>query len=229
MSEVHLPYNIVNIRGTSGSGKSTLVKRYLDEHPHEAIEMQLGDWKKPKIVAYQCNPYNFTEIGESLTGKLHLPETHPVFVIGRYETQCGGCDAMSYKGSHEDIEAMVRHFGGLGDVIFEGLTISSTITRWQRVATDYKNVGGTYWWAFMSTEEEECHQRIVGRSGREPKRKGPNQIADYQIKFRACRGHLNRLKEAGENVLELTSDNAGYQQLSSILSRVTWGPTVATA
>lgn len=208
---------IINIRGTSGSGKSTLVKRYLDEHQHEPILKQFGDWKKPKIVAYRCNPYTNAELAAAHAKGIPLVSLPFVYVLGRYETQCGGCDAMSYKGSHEDIETMVRHFGGTGEVIFEGLTISSTITRWQRVEEDFKKFGGTYWWAFMSTGEEECHQRIVGRSGREPKRKGPNQIADYQIKYRACRGHMTRLREANANVVELSSDDAGYKTLTSLL------------
>lgn len=198
---------IVNIRGTSGSGKSTLVKRFLNEHEHEPIEAQLGIWKKPKVVAYKVTAPKEPFIHYS--GFVRTFEPQITYVIGRYETQCGGCDALSYKGSHEDIEEMVRLGAAKGNVIFEGLTISSTLTRWQRISDDFP---GQFVWAFMMTPVEECYRRILARSGREPKRNDKG-IADHQIKYAGCIRHINQLKLKGEQVLELTSDDAGYQKL----------------
>lgn len=198
---------ILNIRGTSGSGKSTLVKRFLEENKNEPIELQLSDWKKPKIAAYKV----FREPFVSYTGYVR---TRPItYVVGPYRTQCGGCDALSYKGSHEDIEKLVREFASQGNVIFEGLTISSTVSRWQRISDAYP---GRFIWAFMMTPEDTCHERILGRSGREPKRQ-PNGLADYQIKYRGCMRHLETLKEQGEQTLELTSDNEGYEAMLKVL------------
>jgi GTPase SAR1 family protein len=111
---------IINIRGTSGSGKSTLVKRYLDEHNHEPVLGQLGPWKKAKVIGYRCTAW---------TGL-------PVYIIGRYETQCGGCDSMSYKG-----------------------------------------------------------------------------LADYQRKHHSCEFQMNRAIEEHERVIQLSSDNRGYEKL----------------
>src|SRR5688572_16155116 len=202
--------SIINIRGTSGSGKSTLVKRFLEDNHIEVepIELQLGEWKKPKIAVYRVVREPFVHYSGFVKTK---PDT---YIIGPYRTQCGGCDALSYKGSHEDIERLVRYYAGRGDVIFEGLTISSTVSRWQGISNDFP---GRFIWAFMMTPEEECHQRILARNGgREPKVK--NGLADYQIKYRGCMRHLETLKGQGERTLELTSDDAGYQKLLEALS-----------
>lgn len=201
---------IINLRGTSGSGKSTLVKRYLDEHPHEAISTTLSTWKKPNVVAYKC--FGSIEVeGDNPVAYEGLKK--PTYIIGRYETACGGCDALSYKGSHDDIEAMVRGAMEKGNVIFEGLTISSTLTRWRRISDENP---GQFIWAFMMTPVEVCYERILGRSGREPKR-DKNGIADYQIKHSGCMRHLASLKAEEQRVLELTSDDEGYQKLVEAL------------
>lgn len=193
---------IINIRGTSGSGKSTLVHRLLQEYEHEPLEATLSSWKKPKIVAY----------------KLKCPVIWDgcydwTYVIGRYETQCGGCDALSYKGSHNDIEEMVRAALEKGNVIFEGLTISSTLTRWRRISDEHP---GEFVWAFMDTPEEVCYERILARSGREPKRDARG-LADYQRKYRGCMQHVEQLREQGQRVEMLSSDDAGYQKLLELL------------
>lgn len=192
---------IVNIRGTSGSGKSTLVKRLLDEFPHEPVQAQWYDWKKPRTVGYLIKGFEADE-----------PD---LFIVGRYDTQCGGCDSMSYKGAHDDMEKMIREHAAAGhSVVFEGLTVSSTLTRWLGVSNDYPD----FWWAFMSTPEDVCHERILSRNGgKEPKHKGPHNLADYQIKYRACMRHVDQLKAQGEQVMLLSSDNVGYNLLLAAL------------
>lgn len=187
---------IVNIRGTSGSGKSTLVHQFLKDYPYEEVEAQLGPWKKAKVVAYKV-----------LTAV-------PTYVIGSYKSQCGGCDSLSYKGSHPDIEDMVRQGAAKGQVIFEGLTVSSTYTRWLGISKDFP---GQFWWAFMSTPVEVCYQHILARSGgREPKR-DRNGLADYNRKHRGCLVQRQRALDDNEQVIDLSSDDIGYAQLLTIL------------
>lgn len=203
---------IINIRGTSGSGKSTLVHRFLAEYPNEEIIDQFGPMKKPKVVGYKViGP--IPEIFVSYTGFVSRQPITPTYIIGRYATACGGCDSMSYKGSHDDIEAMVMRYAALGNVIFEGLTISSTITRWMRVSQAYP---GKMVWAFMNTPEEVCYQRIIARSGREPKRDNKG-LADYNRKFRGCVVQRQKLIEAGENVIDVASDDEGYRAIVGVL------------
>lgn len=204
---------IVNIRGTSGSGKSTLVHRFLAEHSHAPIMAQLGPWKKEKIVAYKCWETVFVPQGG---GKFLVEESQPPFtyIIGAYNTQCGGCDSMSYKGSHPDIEDLVRQAAAKGNVIYEGLTVSSTYSRWLGISKDFP---GEFYWAFMSTPLEVCYQRILARSGREPKR-DDRGLADYQRKHRGCQFQMQRARDEGEQVVELTSDDVGYAKLLEILN-----------
>lgn len=208
---------IINIRGTSGSGKSTLVRRYLDEHPWEPVMAQLSDWKKEKVVAYKCNPLSFKKtfafhVGDRITKEMQEPS---VYIMGRYETQCGGWDAMSYKGSHQDLEEMCIQAGAKGHVIFEGLTVSSSYTRWLNVSKAYP---GQMVFAFMDTEEEICHQRILARNGgREPKRDAKG-LADYNHKFRNCVVQSAKLEAMGERVVWLSSDDVGYSKLLELLA-----------
>lgn len=190
---------IINIRGTSGSGKSTLVHNLLAEFPKKAIYRQLGDWKKAKIVAYEVT----------------IPDAvWPTYVIGRYETQCGGCDAMSYKGSHNDIEALVREFAAQGNVVFEGLTISSTLTRWKKVDDDFPH---RYIWMFMETPEEECLRRILSRNGGRMPKVDSRGLADYQRKYRGCAKHIPELSYEGRRVAEIHSDEEGYKRFKKYL------------
>lgn len=192
---------IINIRGTSGSGKSTLVKKFLDYHPHDPIVNQLSDWKKEKVIAYKCWDYSKPEF--------------VAFVMGRYETQCGGWDALSYKGSHEDLETMCIAAAAKGHVIFEGLTVSSSYTRWLNVSKAYP---GQMVFAFMDTPEEVCHERILARNGgKEPKRDAKG-LADYNRKFRNCVVQSQKLADMGERVVWLSSDDAGYQKLLELLN-----------
>lgn len=195
---------IINIRGTSGSGKSTLVHRYLDEHAHEPILAQLSDWKKEKIIAYKVWDKGFTPVINPAT----------TFVMGRYETQCGGWDALSYRGSHADLEDMCIQAAAKGHVIFEGLTVSSSYTRWLNVSKAYP---GQMVFAFMDTPEEVCYERILARNGgREPKRDAKG-LADYNHKFRNCVVQSAKLEAMGERVVWLSSDDRGYNKLLELL------------
>lgn len=187
---------VINIRGTSGSGKSSFMHRLLKEFPNTPVEGILSDWKKPRIIGYEIQ-------GQSNT-----------YIIGSYRTQCGGCDSFSYKGSFEDMERMIREAMPHGNVIFEGLTVSSTLGRFLRISQENP---GTFAWLFMDTPEQECHRRILARNGgREPKR-DKNGLADYQKKYRGCVKQAKQLEELGEHVEWISSDDSGYKRIIEIL------------
>lgn len=203
--------SIINIRGTSGSGKSTLVHRYLAEHKHESLSTRLANWKSDKIVAYKC----FPEINEALPEEKKWLNNAMTYVIGRYETQCGGCDALSYKGAHDDIQEMLEAAAAKGNAIFEGLTISSTYGRWLKTSAKFP---GQFVWMFMNTPEEVCHQRILARNGgKEPKRDAKG-LADYNRKYQGCITQAAKLEEMGERVVWVSSDDSGYQKLLELLN-----------
>jgi protein gp37 len=70
---------VINIRGTSGSGKSTLVRQWLNKYPSKPLFGVLG---RCRPEAYAC----------AVPGV-----KYPLYVLGPYETPCGGCDAKCLK------------------------------------------------------------------------------------------------------------------------------------
>ena len=102
-----MTYNIVNIRGTSGSGKTTVVTRLLEEW--KLLGVPLGPAETRVIQGKE------RRIGH-LAGSL--------FIVGRYDTTCGGCDTMSWKGAADDVCDLVREKYRFGPVLFEGLMVS---------------------------------------------------------------------------------------------------------
>ena len=97
--------NIVILRGTSGSGKTTIaeaVRKHLGQH--DGI-FNVGP--KTKLGGYSWS-------------------SPPVTLVGRYETACGGCDAMSWKGAADDLEGAVMAGVARGhSVLLEGLMVST--------------------------------------------------------------------------------------------------------
>jgi len=99
-------HTIVNIRGTSGSGKSTVARRIMLflEEKHDNVQERGTIGGKERILGHQVGP---------------------VFFVGKYATDCGGTDSMSWKGAADDICDLVHHKAMHGPVVFEGLMASS--------------------------------------------------------------------------------------------------------
>lgn len=104
---------IINVRGTSGSGKSTLVRRIMENYSG-GTKLRIKEPGRKQPLGYLL--------------------THPLmrkklFVVGHYETPCGGCDTIP---SMERIYEIVREADSLGHhVLFEGLLISAEVNRMQ--------------------------------------------------------------------------------------------------
>lgn len=99
---------IINVRGTSGSGKTTLVRKVMDLYPSK-VRVFTKDRKRP--VGYL----------------LSRPEGRQLFLVGHYETDCGGCDTItSIDRVYEIVEkaTLAGH-----DVLYEGLLISAEYRR----------------------------------------------------------------------------------------------------
>src|SRR5678815_803 len=95
---------IVNIRGTSGSGKSHIVHGILKQgHPIP----QFKDGRK-RPMGYVLEPER-------------------LFVVGSYETPCGGCDTIM---SQDEIYDLIRDWARQGyNVLYEGLFASVEVRR----------------------------------------------------------------------------------------------------
>lgn len=96
-----------NIRGTSGSGKSTLVREIMERYDTK-IPVFIEGRKNP--IGYLMQRHNSSYVLTSL------------FVIGSYETACGGVDTITKR---EDTFKLVRQAIRKGyDVIAEGVILS---------------------------------------------------------------------------------------------------------
>ena len=128
---------IINIRGTHGSGKSTLVKQLIDKYCLEDMRNEAA-----KINGYA----------------LRIPEISKlVFVVGPYETACGGCDAVQ---PYDLIWPRVEGYSKRGHVIFEGALVSTSLGVVGQGLAHFKKKSVV---AYLDTPVELCLQRIAAR------------------------------------------------------------------
>ena len=121
-----------NIRGANGSGKSTLVRSYIAPH---SIQIPLAD-----------------SIG-------YLDERLGIVVVGKYTTDCGGCDTIKTQAG---VKAAVMAALELAPtVMFEGVLVSTIFGPWLDFS---RSVGGMVW-CYLDTPVEMCLQRIYHRNG----------------------------------------------------------------
>lgn len=126
---------VINIRGCNGSGKSTAVARLMKKL---GVAKTLKD-KKGKVWAYK------------------LKSKPPTYVLGRYETACGGCDTMK---TLDQVCARVWHLQRFGNVIFEGVIISTVGQRWVDLAHDCQ---AQFIFAILDTPLKKCIHRVYKR------------------------------------------------------------------
>ena len=111
---------IINVRGTSGSGKTTLVRKVMDLYPGK-FKIYTKDRKRP--------------LGYLLT----RPGGRSLFLVGHYETDCGGCDTIT---SINKVYEVVEEAAAAGhDVLYEGLLISAEYNRTAMMDGLYKDEG----------------------------------------------------------------------------------------
>ncbi len=128
---------IVNLRGTNGSGKSTIVRKLMEKYP-ERDPVHINGRKQP--VGYFC----YRDNGKTL------------WVIGHYETACGGCDTIP---TVEDVYTLIRRRAADCDVIYEGLLVESDTTRAIQLSKDFP----PFMIVLLSTTLEECQKAIQAR------------------------------------------------------------------
>ena len=100
-------HTIVNVRGTSGSGKSTVARSVMTslvEAGHQNTQERGMIGGRERILGHQVGP---------------------VFFVGKYATDCGGTDSMSWKGAADDICDLIHRKAMFGPVLGEGLMMSS--------------------------------------------------------------------------------------------------------
>jgi len=126
---------ILKIHGTSGSGKSTIAWTFLKSFPVTMWTNGVG-----KVEAY--------EVDAGLD--------KPLYILGKYTTQCGGCDTLT---ADEQIE-LLHKYAPLGHVLYEGLLASEYYGRLGEASAQY---GDDHVFAFLDTPIETCIERVKSR------------------------------------------------------------------
>lgn len=204
---------IINIRGTSGSGKSTLVRALMDSLTDVKPVMKiLGDDK------------------EAVRGYIGRNGENAVGIVGRYETDCGGCDTIK---TQDEIAQRVNHFSTRGAVVFEGLLISVLHSRYRDMARGFNDIHKRtenytlpllgketttfppFIFAFLDTPLDVCLARVEERRARKGNTKpfNPQNTID---KWHTCQVVADKFEADGLPVVWLDHTNP-LPQLQDLL------------
>ena len=178
---------IMKLAGTNGSGKSTVVHTLLQQYKWEALST--------------------TAKGDPDDYLIKIPGKRRLVVLGRYTTQCGGCDGIQ---PYAEIVRRVWQYAATDHHIFmEGLLISG-----------YGSLGKAFdqmperriIYAAMDTPLEECVRRVLARR----KAKGndkPFNRGNLDFKWLAVRRSMEMLAGIDKETLWVDHKRAVEQVL----------------
>ena len=197
---------IINIRGTGGSGKSFIV---------HCLIKKLGSKRSIKRYisgeGYRVGNDGGRVVGYRVGGD--------VLIVGRYDTDCGGCDQIH---TQDEICNRVKAFAEKGKVvIFEGLLISGLYSRYLNLSRELQRKGHQFLWAFLDTSLEKCLKRTVKRRLARGNIKPLNPIHTTN-KYRAVELAKEHALHDGEKVITLRSGGA-HKQLLKIVKKKLYG------
>ena len=175
---------IINLRGTSGSGKSTVARTFLDHLPHEPLSDSTG-----KVKGYKVNA---TAAGL----------TQPLFIVGRYESACGGGDTLR---SEEEASELCAKAQLSGHVLFERMLTSGSGPKGQFASTFLGTGKITY--AVLDTPLDVCLERVMARRVERGDDRPFNSENTRNKHVQAHRA-AEKLKDAGEDVRLIDHTNA---------------------
>jgi hypothetical protein len=182
---------IINLRGTHGSGKSTIV-RQLIKH--------LG--ATPESLDSKGRPNNY--VG-------HLKNNVLLYIIGSYETACGGCDAIQ---PYAEIWPRVEKFAGLGHVVFEGALVSSSYGNVGRASEIY---GDQFIFAFLNTPLETCITRIKQRREKRGDFR-PLNPKNTEYKYQCIQKSINKIQNEYKRRVVILDYATPLQQILFLLN-----------
>jgi len=149
--------NVFDIRGTHGSGKSTIVKSIIDNFNGEPIiDRPLTYEGRETILGYD------------------IPELE-LRVLGRYATQCGGCDGIK---TQAEIKERIMRWEDSYNLILEGILVSHTYGPWNEFAVDRN-----WHFRFLNTPLDVCIDRVNARraeKGKAPLEDPKNIVRDHK-------------------------------------------------
>lgn len=189
---------IVNIRGTSGSGKSTIARQIMRCYglSKEVTQENLATYVDVQLELKEGRKRPLGYVSE-------FPSDRPrLFVVGHYETACGGCDTIAEK-QFDNVYALVRAFSDAGyDVLYEGLLISAESAR----AIQLKQDGYDVHVFGLDTDRELCLAGIRERRKEKGGEKAEAPFAEsvfknLDAKRKGTEATLKKLETAGVSVV----------------------------
>ncbi len=169
---------IINIRGTGGSGKTWVMRRIIDSiAPLDKWEAQyVPGRKKPETYRYE-----------------------DIYVLGHYESVCGGCDNIRSAKSVYELINRVLEQTPLPLILCEGMLLSEDF-KWMSQLEDVRIF-------FLSTSIEDCLANIRNRRKEQGNEK---ELSEYRTRARLppIESARRRLTEAGVDCRRVTSEQA---------------------
>ena len=177
---------LINIRGTNGSGKSHIVFRLMEMYGSEPIKNKDG-----RVWAYKLN------------------SSPSIYILGRYETDCGGCDSIP---TMDILISMAKELGKHGgDVICEGLLMSGLVSKPIALAAALKSHKTIF--ACLDTPLDICIERTVARRKKRGTTKEFNP-AHLKVKYQAVISSRKNLESQGYDCRTLDHKDAVSQVIS---------------
>jgi hypothetical protein len=160
---------IVSLRGTHGSGKSYVAFAILRRYATTPV------WLGPP----RGKPHGYVA---------SLP-SGPLFLVGSYETPCGGCDGIQ---PYSDIWPRIEHAAEQNiDVLFEGALVSSS---YGNIGRSLEQYGDDVIFAFLDTPLEVCLTRIAQRRAARGDAR-PLNPHNTEFKFNAVAKSLPKIRD----------------------------------
>lgn len=153
---------IVKLGGGNGSGKSSLARALLGDARRPCIFLANRSNAGTRVAGYRCDF-----------------EGLKILVIGRYETACGGVDALN--GQDEWLPLVVQYSSNtaIDVVFFEGILSGQTFGR----CGAFSNTQAGRWiYAAIDAPVEVCLDRIMKRRAEKGSEKGRSPELEKSVK-----------------------------------------------
>lgn len=170
---------LINIRGSNGSGKSYCVRKILEHFGNGVLKYT----------------EQLTDEGEVF--KFPYYEYDDFYLLGKYETSCGGLDGVKW---YETITSAAKELIQTKSVLMEGILWSSVFSSMYRLDRDLRQLGHSSVWCGFNNPAELHLQRVMERRASRGVFE-PMQIKHVIEKVKSTERGLNHAIYFGANVL----------------------------
>jgi hypothetical protein len=137
--------------------------------------------------------------GQIWAYQIDRPGGRPLFVLGRYESACGGCDTFRTKEGRRGVDWVAEGLRRLlrrGDVIFEGVIVSSIAQFWVDLAHE---IPAHFIFGLLDTPKELCIERVLKRRKEKGNTK-PYDTWNLTEKYRNARSSCRYMQRADMDI-----------------------------